>query len=258
MEEKLNVSSIQHFSTGDGDGIRTTVFLKGCHLRCPWCHNPETWSKEPQTLFYSVSNKSVKCGKLMTVEEISKEVLADRDFYIESGGGLTVSGGEPLLNPDGVSALAERIKNEYISVIIDTSACVPFESFEKTAPYCDKFFIDFKASNEDDYKNVLHGDFNAVCNNIRNVIANGRDFNIRIPLIPGFNTSDEYVEDMIKVLLFLGVKSVDLLPFHRLASGKYKALGIKYPYENTKPLTAENSKKTADKYKQYFNIKIEK
>lgn len=156
---------------------------------------------------------------------------------------MTVSGGEPLLNPDGVSALAERIKNEYISVIIDTSACVPFESFEKTAPYCDKFFIDFKASNEDDYKNVLHGDFNAVCNNIRNVIANGWDFNIRILLIPGFNTSDEYVEDMIKVLLFLGVKSVDLLPFHRLASGKYKALGIKYPYENTKPLTAENLKK---------------
>lgn len=84
MEEKLNVSSIQHFSTGDGDGIRTTVFLKGCHLRCPWCHNPETWSKEPQTLFYSVSNKSVKCGKLMTVEEISKKFLLIEIFILKA------------------------------------------------------------------------------------------------------------------------------------------------------------------------------
>lgn len=258
METNLNVSSIQHFSTGDGEGIRTTVFLKGCHLRCPWCHNPETWSSQPQTLYYPLTDKKVDCGKMMTVEDIAKEVLADRDFYLESGGGLTISGGEPLLDPTGVAALAKRIKHDGISVIIDTSACVPFETFEKVADCCDRFFIDFKAANEDDYKNVIKGSFDQVCENIRRVGKNGWDFSIRIPLIPGFNTGGEYVESMIKQLLSLGVEKVDLLPFHRLGSGKYKALGMKYPYENTKPLTAEEIGKIAENYKKHFTVKIEK
>lgn len=258
METKLNVSSIQHFSTGDGDGIRTTVFLKGCHLRCPWCHNPETWSSRAQTLYYPTTDKYVDCGKMMSVEDVAKEVLTDRDFYIESGGGLTISGGEPLLYPDGVAALAKRIKSEGISVIIDTSACVPFEAFEKVAPYCDRFFIDFKAANEDDYKNVIKGNFEQVCENIRRATEKGWKFNIRIPLIPGFNTGDEYVESMIKQLISLGIKQVDLLPFHRMGSGKYKALGMEYPYEKTKPLTAQELDIIAEKYKEKFNVKIEK
>lgn len=258
METKLNVSSIQHFSTGDGDGIRTTVFLKGCHLRCPWCHNPETWSPKLQTLYYPAANKSVDCGKMMSVEEIAKEVLTDKDFYVESKGGLTISGGEPLLDPNGVATLAQRISREGISVIIDTSACVAFEAFEKVADFCDRFFIDFKASNEEDYKNVIKGNFQQVCENIRCVAQNSWSYNIRIPLIPGFNTGGEYVDSMIEQLLSLGVKAVDLLPFHRLGSGKYKALGMNYPYEKTKPLTPEELDRIAEKYKKYFKVKIEK
>ena len=258
METKLNVSSIQHFSTGDGDGIRTTVFLKGCHLRCPWCHNPETWSPEPQTLHYPATGKTIVCGKKMTVEEIAKEVLVDKDFYVESNGGVTISGGEPLLDFEGVAMLSKQLKKEDVHIIIDTSACVDFKAFEETSSYCDRYFIDFKASNEDDYKNVINGDFTTVCENIKRVIQNGWKFNIRIPLIPSFNTSDEYVESMIKLLIFLGVKKVDLLPFHRLGSGKYKALRLKYPYEKTEPLTAEEIEMIAGKYKQYFTVKTEK
>lgn len=258
MEKKINVSAIQHFSTGDGDGIRTTVFLKGCHLRCPWCHNPETWSSMPQTLYYSAADKKVEYGKLMTVEEIMKEVLADKDFYVESGGGVTISGGEPLLDFEGVSLLAKELKKQGVHTIIDTSACVPFEAFEQTAAYCDRYFMDFKASNEDDYKNVIKGSFKQLCENIRRVTENGWKFNIRIPLIPNFNTSDEYIESMIKQLLALGVKEVDLLPFHRLGSGKYKALGIEYPYEKTEPMSSDEINGIADKYRQYFNVKIEK
>lgn len=258
METKLNISSIQHFSTGDGEGIRTTVFLKGCHLRCPWCHNPETWSPEPLTLYYPTTGKTVVCGKMMTVEEIAKEVLVDKDFYVESGGGLTVSGGEPLLDPDGVAALAKRIAGEGISVIIDTTACVPYEALEKVAPYCDKYFIDFKASNENDYKNVIKGNFEQLCSNIKRVIENSWKYTIRIPLIPDFNTSDEYIDSMIEQLTSFGVKKVDLLPFHRLGSGKYKALGLKYPYEKTEQLSADEIGEIAEKYKKYFTVKIEK
>lgn len=93
----LNISEIQHFSVGDGDGIRTTIFFKGCNLHCPWCHNPETWSPKPQILICRNTGKKILYGKQMSISEIISSVMEDIDFYEESGGGVTLSGGEAML-----------------------------------------------------------------------------------------------------------------------------------------------------------------
>ena len=111
---ELNVSNIQHFSTGDGPGIRTTVFLKGCNLRCPWCHNPETVSAAPQTLTFAAAERTQTYGVRMRVEQVVAEVMEDADFYRASGGGVTVSGGEPLLQAGGVAALARALAKQGI------------------------------------------------------------------------------------------------------------------------------------------------
>lgn len=255
---KLNVSTIQHFSTGDGEGIRSTVFLKGCRLHCPWCHNPETWLPEPQTLHYPAAGKSVHYGMLMTVEEIAADVLVDRDFYLASGGGVTISGGEALLQADGVAALAAYLKEQGVSVIVDTAADVPFETFEKTAPFTDCYFVDLKAANAEDYRNVIGGDFDRVCDNIRRLVAGGKPLRIRIPLIPHFNTDEDYVKQMVAVLQDLGIKRVDLLPFHRMGSSKYIALGWMYAYAECEPFAPEQVEEIANGYRPYFEVTIER
>ena len=118
---QLNISDIQHFSVGDGPGIRTTIFCKGCNLRCPWCHNPETISRDTVTLTYPKANKSVTYGRLMTEEEILREVMEDVDFYRESGGGVTVSGGEPLLQAEAVVELAKALQAIHYSLHLETT-----------------------------------------------------------------------------------------------------------------------------------------
>ena len=123
----LNVSDIQHFSTGDGPGIRTTVFLKGCNLRCPWCHNPETISAAPQTLTFAHANRTQTYGHAMTAQQVLAQVLEDEDFYCASGGGVTFSGGEPLLQADGVAEIAKEVKPDFIktSTGFGTSGATP-------------------------------------------------------------------------------------------------------------------------------------
>lgn len=253
---KLNVSSIQHFSTGDGPGIRTTVFLKGCLLRCPWCHNPETWSRKPQTLTFPGIGKRVTYGQQMAVDTIVEQVLVDREFYAASGGGLTVSGGEPLLQTEGVAALAARIRAEGVPVIVDTSADVPFEAFAQTAPYTDEYFVDIKAAGAEDYA-AVGGDFQRIRTNICRLQAMGQPLRFRIPLIPGWNVSPTYVSRMITLLRELAVEEVDLLPFHRMGSSKYAALGIPYPYKDTLSLTAAEIHTIAEAYRTCFRVRIE-
>ncbi len=203
----LNVSHIQYFSVGDGPGIRTTVFLKGCNLRCPWCHNPETLAEAPQTLCYAQTGMCVSSGRQMTAEDVVDAVLADLAFYAPDGG-VTVSGGEPM--PDAAA-----------------------------------------------YREVIGGDLDLVLSNINRLVASGAHVRARVPIIPGFNDRADACQQMADLLASCGVRAVDLLPFHRLGSGKYRALNLPYAYETVCPPSGEAMRALAAVFAPRFAARIE-
>lgn len=254
---KLNVSDIQHFSTGDGPGIRTTVFLKGCNLHCPWCHNPETISAETQKLIYREANKVCVVGRQMTVSDILSDIMEDEDFYRASNGGVTLSGGEPLLQSAGVEAVVQELKKNNIPTVIDTAGGVPWDNFLRVKAVTDTFFFDFKSASREVYEKIIGGDFALIYGNLCRLIAEGSDVHVRVPLIPDINTSEGSSEEICRMLTDAGVKQVDLLPFHRMGSGKYEALGLNYKYKNTVPLSKDQINNIADIYRNYFQLTIE-
>ncbi len=255
---ELNVSDIQHFSVGDGPGIRATVFLKGCNLRCPWCHNPETISREPVTLTYLRANKTVTYGRAMTVDEVADEVMEDVDFYRQSGGGVTISGGEPLLQAEGVAALGKALREKGISVILDTAGCIPWSYFETVLPFVDTVFFDWKTSDPAFMKERIGGDLPLIKSNLTRLLQTGTDVHIRIPLIPHVNADTASVAAMAADLREAGAKTVALLPFHRLAVGKYDAMGLVYPFRDTPPLPADAVSRASAMLSSDFTVYIEK
>ena len=253
----IRVSDIQHFSTGDGPGIRTTVFLKGCNLRCPWCHNPETISAAPQTLIFAHANRTQTYGHAMTAQQVLAQVLEDEDFYRASGGGVTFSGGEPLLQADGVAEVAKALGAQGISVVVDTAGCVPWESFAAVLDVTNLFYFDYKTPYPDAYREVVGGDYALVYGNLCKLIASGAHVHVRVPLIPGVNTDAQACAKACEQLRAAGVQYVDLLPFHRMGTGKYEALGKAYAYAGVQPLSFEEISQIASIYRQYFEISIE-
>ena len=252
----LNISNIQHFSVGDGEGIRTTVFFKGCNLRCPWCHNPENLNTSPAVLSYSSTGKTETYGQLVSAEEILTELLEDKDFYDESNGGVTFSGGESMLQASELVPLAKLLKENGVSVLVDTAGCVPYSSFQKLNPFVTGYLFDFKTADEDKYQEI-GGNLGLVVENIRQLHEDGVTVLIRIPLIPNFNTSPHSIQAICERLRDIGIEHVDLLPFHRLGSAKYEAMGLEYAYKTQQPLTKEELSKIEAIYKTYFSVKIE-
>lgn len=254
---KINISNVQHFSVGDGQGIRTTVFFKGCNLCCPWCHNPENLSFSPVVLRYEAIGKTEVMGKKVTIDDLLPELLEDKDFYHESGGGITLSGGEVMLQPEGAGELAKKLNEHGISTIIDTAGCVSYDAFEKVNPFVKGYLFDFKTAEENKYREI-GGDLKTVTENLRKLLKSGAKVQIRIPLIPDFNTDESSVIRICETLAGIGVKEVELLPFHRLGSGKYEALGIDYLYRDCQPIPKEKLDEINKLYSKYFKTKIER
>ena len=254
--KELNVSSIQRFSTGDGPGIRTTVFLKGCNLRCPWCHNPENISAQPQTLAYN-TGKKVTCGKIMSTEEVLADVLEDVEYYRASGGGVTFSGGEPMLQAEALGELCRMLNDNGVTSLIDTAGCVPWRYFESVIDQTDIFYFDYKSADRNIYSSIINGDIDIVRCNLKRLISSCRTVHVRIPLIPGINTAVSECERICTDLLDLGVKRVGLLPYHRLGSAKYEALGIEYAYKNVPIQSASEIESIKEIYNKYFITYIE-
>ena len=253
----LNVSHIQRFCTGDGPGIRTTVFLKGCDLRCPWCHNPENIPSAPVTIKYGVSGKTVTYGRIMTADEVFSDVIEDIDFYRESGGGVTFSGGESLLQSKAVSELEKLLKAEGVSTLIDTAGSVPVRMIDDVIGDTDMFYFDYKIADPVLYKTVINGDRDVVLNNLAYLIGRGKTVHVRIPLIPGFNMSGADCEAICADLCKAGAEYADLLPFHRLGSSKYEYMGLEYAYKNVAPPDAAEIEKIRKIYERYFKTFVE-
>ena len=235
---KGRIFNIQRFSIHDGPGIRTIVFFKGCYMRCAWCCNPESQAYEIQTLIENGKEKIV--GRDVTVEEILPEILADKTFYRRSGGGVTLSGGECLAQPEFAAALLKACKQNGLHTAIESTANAPFTDIEKILPYLDLYLMDVKHMDSEKHKEYTGADNERILENAKHIAQSGVELIIRTPVVPGFNDTAEEIRAISRFAASLpGVKEHHLLPYHRLGQDKYVGLGRNYSLKEIEPPTKE-------------------
>lgn len=236
------IFDIQRFSIHDGPGIRTIVFLKGCPLRCRWCCNPESQSREIETMI--VHGKPKTMGKDVTVKEIMEIVERDRPYYNRSGGGLTLSGGESLLQPDFATALLRAAKERGINTAMESTGFAKFETIERYLPYLDTYLMDLKHTNSAKHKEFTGVPNDLIMKNAMKIAESGMtNLVIRVPVIPGFNDRVDEIESIARFASGLkGVKKMHILPYHRLGQDKYEGLGREYLMHGVVPPTNEHMK----------------
>ena len=264
------IFNIQRYSLQDGPGIRTTVFLKGCPLRCPWCSNPES-----QNVFIEIAHKDslcqrcgrcveicevkatsltssgtkidrklcTNCGKCITVcpfgarryygeqktvEEVFQEVIRDKPFYDNSGGGVTFSGGEPLLRSDFVAELFERCQSSGIHTCLDTCGYADPESWKAVLPYTDLVLFDLKIMDPSVHRKWTGKSSRKILQSLKLVAREKIMVIIRTPIIPGVNDSVENMTAIAKFGSSIGIKEINLLPYHRFGLSKFKMLDRRY------------------------------
>ena len=240
LQTKGRIFDIQRYSIHDGHGIRTIVFLKGCVLRCRWCCNPESQEYKIQTMM--VQGKPKTIGRDVTVEEVMHEVEKDRAYYRRSGGGLTLSGGESLCQPQFARDLLRAAKEAGITTAMESMACAKWEVIESILPYLDQYLMDIKHINPEKHKEFTGRSNELMLENARKVAASGMtELSIRVPVIPTFNDTPEEIRDIAWFADKLpGVKRIHLLPYHRLGQDKYEGLGREYLMKDILPPTNEH------------------
>jgi pyruvate formate lyase activating enzyme len=258
--------NIERFSMVDGDGIRSVIFMKGCHMRCEWCSSPVTWQTSPEIFVYrekckgcrrcisacaagalsfedgKVIHDAVKCtgclcctkvcyesaivqiGQSISAEAVAEQLLKDSMFYEESSGGVTISGGEPLLQIEFVRELTAILHAHHINVAIETTLNFPWEEIGDAVLDADTILVDIKLMDED-----LHAKYTLLKNgnvlsNIARLCTAGRPPVIGFPLIPGYNDSDQNIDTMICGMTALGLKTVRIFPYHKLGVVEYDGL----------------------------------
>ncbi|MCB2222302.1 MAG: glycyl-radical enzyme activating protein [Bacteroidetes bacterium] len=229
MQSKGNIFNIQHFSVHDGPGIRTTVFFKGCPLACWWCHNPEGRGSEIEVM----NGKTI--GRTVDADELLEEILKDRIFYDESGGGVTFSGGEPLAQPAFLKEMLVRCRKHGIHTAIDTSGYVSKASLRQVLPFTDLFLFDLKIM--DPVKHLRYTDVSNVeiIDNLQYLLSKKARVIVRVPVIPEITFTAENLNQIATYLKqFDPVPEVNLLPFHRIGEGKYNRYNIRYKLNHKK------------------------
>ncbi|WZL82591.1 glycyl-radical enzyme activating protein [Vallitaleaceae bacterium 9-2] len=242
-EELLNtkgrIFDIQRYSIHDGEGIRTIIFLKGCHFRCQWCCNPESQSKQIQTMQTKDDVKVI--GKDVCVNEVMEEVLRDMAYYRHSKGGITLSGGEALLQPQFAGALLEMAKYNGLTTTIESTGDVDFSIIENyILPYLDVFLMDIKHIDGKKHEEFTGRSNARVLENAKKIAQSGQKLIIRVPVIPTFNDTLQEIDKIAAFAKTLpGVVELHLLAYHRYGVDKYKGLGRTYLLENIKTLEPE-------------------
>ncbi|MDR2374969.1 MAG: glycyl-radical enzyme activating protein [Treponema sp.] len=283
------IFNIQRFSIHDGPGIRTTVFLKGCSLRCYWCHNPESLRAAPEIQF--MASRCIGCGacveacplrreekttarftsactgcgacaevcysgalslagKEYSAGDMTEALLKDRELMKSSGGGVTFSGGEPLLQADFVAAVFTAIRVEGIHTAIETASNVPWEAFEKVLPLTSLFICDIKAPDTELHRKGTGVGNERILENLRRLAGAGADILFRIPVIPYYNDSVDSIRETGSFIKSLERPlPVELLAFHNICAGKYDALGREFAARGTEGPSGTLMEKLADTLK---------
>ena len=284
----IKVSNIEKFATHDGPGIRTTVFLKGCMLHCPWCANPETWKIEPvlmhderkcvncKTCMHVCTNHAItfpfswnmdqctyckKCeeyclqdaisfsGQDMTIDKVVQEVLKDKDYFDQSNGGVTISGGEPFMQFDAFLALIQECKKNHLHVAVETTGNYSLDKLNKALPYIDLFLMDLKHLDANKLKEVTGANLDLIVNNFTHLAKNHPEkVIVRMPVIPRFN--DDMCMKVIEFAANLHLPEVNLLPFHTMGKSKWNQLNQHFVYENDKMMDKKDLAEYVEKGKQ--------
>lgn len=236
---KGRIFDIQRFSIHDGNGIRTIVFLKECVLRCRWCCNPESQEYDIQTMM--VQGKPKIIGQDITVEEVMETVEKDRPYYRRSGGGLTLSGGESLCQPEFARDLLRAAKEVGINTAMESMGYASYDVIESILPYLDQYLLDIKHMNPEKHRQFTGCSNELMLENAKKIAdSNMTELSIRVPVIPGFNDRVDEIEAIASYAASLnGVKRLYLLPYHRLGQDKYDGLGREYFMKEVLPPSNE-------------------
>ncbi len=282
------IFNIQKYSIHDGPGIRTTIFVKGCPLRCKWCANPESINPAPEIFLRkekcdqcgkcldvcdssaiildgeSIEIDSTKCnlclkcemicsngvisctGREVSVDEVIFEAMQDEVFYNNSGGGITISGGEPLFQPNFTLKLLKEFKDKAIHTTIDTTGYASWEVIDEILSYTDLILYDIKHLDSQQHFKFTGVHNEIILNNLEKILEKGIRIWIRVPVIPEFNDSKEYIEKLAQFLAEKPIEKVSLLPYHEWGRHKYKYLGRVYPFRNAQFV----DEKVIQEYKQ--------
>lgn len=220
------VFSIEEFAIHDGPGIRTTVFLKGCPLRCTWCHNPEGQDFEPETMVKK-GEKSV-CGERLSPEELASKLIRNEEIFKMNGGGVTFTGGEPLSQAQFLLEVLEKLDGR-IHTAIETSGYAPKEVFRMVTDKVDLVMIDIKMVDPKRHMEWTGHSNALILSNLETLIGSGKPFIARIPLIPGVNDGRENLEATAALLEgATGLQRMELLPYHKTAGAKYPMVSREY------------------------------
>ncbi|MGE5138015.1 MAG: radical SAM protein [Rudaea sp.] len=229
------VFDIREFAVHDGPGIRTTVFLKGCPLRCSWCHNPEGMSAEPQRVS-SASGERI-AGKVYSAQELADLLNRQGPILRANEGGVTFSGGEPLMQSSFVADVIDRLRG--VHVLLDTSGYSGEAELRRLASRSQLVFFDLKLLDPQAHLRYTGRDNAPILKNLRILSGMGIPFVIRVPLVPGVTDTDENLGAIVQTLRGLpGLQHVDLLPYNRAAGSKYKSIGLEFNpgYDETRPV----------------------
>ncbi len=278
----IRVYNIQKYSLHDGPGIRTTVFLKGCPLQCLWCHNPEGISPEKEIIFNA--EKCLECGACLiacshkledcqrcgvcaevcptsarrlagqdySVKELFDLIMADRAFYESSGGGVTFSGGEPLMQAEAILPLLEKLKANGLHITVDTSGYVPYDKILLISPYVDLWLYDIKHIDSARHRELTGVENILILDNLRKLATTGANILLRYPFIPNCNTEDGLMHKTAEwIVENIPQREICLLPYHNLAEDKHSRLNYTYELKGLVPPTEaelDNAREILQKY----------
>lgn len=268
-EVRGRIFSIQRCSVHDGPGMRTVVYMKGCNMRCEWCHNPEGLDVHPQILFHKLrcigcercvsvcpmhrthadlvrhlnTDQCLRCGmcadacpsnaleysgREYTVEELMNVLMKDADYFRHTGGGVSFSGGECLLQIDFLGRVAEALHAQGLHVLLESALCLPWICVQRASGFADSFYVDVKHMNSDVHREHTGLHNNVILENIRRLCGIRSDVVLRAPLIPGFNDTLENLCATVRFAERVGARGLQLLRYNPLASSKYESAGMQY------------------------------